>query len=84
MLNKIMKAMVRSPEGDIDFTGVLQGNTLSTYIYNLLRTSMDLIKENGFTLKKEKVNDIQQRLTDAIYADKALFTNTPGETEFLL
>ena len=60
MLYKNTKATVRSPVGDTNFfdivTGVLQGDTLTPYLFiicldNALRTSIDLIKENGFTLK---------------------------------
>ena len=41
--------------------GILQGNTLPSYLFiicldYLLRTSIDPIKENGFTLKEGKKN----------------------------
>ena len=61
--------MVRSSDGDIDFfdivTGVLQGDILTLYFFmicldNVLQMSIDIIKENGLTLKKEKVDDILQ------------------------
>ena len=67
MLYKNMKAMVRSPDGDTDFfnivAGILQGDTLAPYLFILcldyaLRTSIDLRKENGFTLKRQKADDI--------------------------
>ena len=63
MLYKDTKAMVRSPDGDRDFfdiaTGVLQGDTLAPYIFIIcldyaLRTSLDTIKEKGFTLKRAR------------------------------
>ena len=47
--------MVRSPDGDTGFfdivDGVLQGDTLASYLFiifidSVLRTSVDLIKEN--------------------------------------
>ena len=50
---------VHSPDEDIDFfdmvTGVLQGDTLAPYLFifcldYVLQTSIDQIKENGFTL----------------------------------
>ena len=56
-----MKAMVHSPDGNTDFfdivTGVLQGDTWAFYLFKIcidyvLWTSVDLIKEFGFTLKK--------------------------------
>ena len=58
-----VKVMVRSPDGDTDFfdivAGDLQGDTLVLYLFILcldyvLGTSIDLIKENGFTLKNAK------------------------------
>ena len=53
MLNKNMKAQFRSLDGDTDFfdivTGVLQGDTLIVRNLPRLKTSIDLIIENGFT-----------------------------------
>ena len=58
-----MKAMVHSPDGNTDFfdivTGVLQRDTLAPYLFILYldyipQMSIDLIKENGFKLKKAK------------------------------
>ena len=55
--------MIRTPAGDTDFfdvdTGVLLENTLAPYMFKTFRdyelsASIDLIKENGFTLKKRK------------------------------
>ena len=61
ILHKNIKVKVHSPDGDIEFFDiiacVLQGNTLAPYLfifcldYELL-TSVDLMKENGFTLTK--------------------------------
>ena len=55
--------MVHSSDGDTDFfdivAGVLQGDTFALYLFilclgHVLRTSIDLIKENGFILKKAR------------------------------
>ena len=62
MLYKNLKAMDHSPYRDIDFfnivTGVLQGDTLEPYLFIIcldyvLWISINLIKENGFRLKKK-------------------------------
>ena len=55
-----MKAMVCSSDTDINFdivTGVLQEDTLASDMFiicqdYILQTSINLIKDNGFTLKK--------------------------------
>ena len=61
MLYKNMKVKVHSPNGDRDFfdivAGFLKRDTLAQYLFlirehNVLRTSIDLMNENGFTLKK--------------------------------
>ena len=58
ILYKNTKAMVHSADGDTDFfnivAGILQGDTLAQYsliicLDYILQTSIDLIKENGFT-----------------------------------
>ena len=63
LLYKNTKATVCSPDGNIVFfdivTGVLQGNILASYLFihcldYLLWISINLIKENGFTLKKTR------------------------------
>ena len=62
MLYKNIKIKVRSPDGGTDYfdivAGVLQGDTLAPYLFIIyldyvLRTSIDLMKENGFKLAKE-------------------------------
>ena len=67
MLYRNTKVNVCSPEGDIDFfnivAGVLQGDTSAPYLFIIcldyvLQTLIDLIKEHGFTLKKQKAHDI--------------------------
>ena len=47
--------------------GVLQGDTLAPFLFIIcldyvLRTSIDLIKENGFKLKMQEADDILQKL----------------------
>ena len=92
MLYKNTKVKVRSPDGDTDYfdivAGVLQGDTLATYVFIIcrdyvLRTSIDLMKEKGFTLAKKKKKRSRrypaQTLTDADYIDNiALLANTPA------
>ena len=60
------KVKVHSSYGDTDFfnmtAGVLHGDTLFpypfiTYLDYVLWTTIDLMKENGFTLKKRKEAD---------------------------
>ena len=66
-----MKVKVLSPDGNTDFfdlVSVLQGDILALYLFiicidYLLRKSIDLMKENGFTLKKrQEAGDILQKL----------------------
>ena len=86
---------VRSPNGDIDFfdivAGVLQGETLTPYQFIICRdyvfqTSIDLMKENGYTLEKAKSKRYPARsITGADYADdKALLANKPTQAESLV
>ena len=95
MLYKNMKVKVCSPDGDTGYfdivAGGLQGDTLAPYLFiicleHVLRTSIDLMKENGFKLAKEKSRRYPaQTITDANYADDiALLANTPAQTESLL
>ena len=67
MLYKNKEVKVRSPDRDTDYSdivsGVLQGDTLAPYMFIIclhyvIRTSIDLIKENGFKLAKEKKQKI--------------------------
>ena len=60
MIYKNAKVKVRSPDGDRvlfdTIAGVLQRDTIATYLFIIcldyvLRTSIDLTKENGFTQK---------------------------------
>ena len=63
MLYKNTKVKVCSLDVDTDscniVAGVLQGNTLASFLFIIyldyvLQTLIDLMKENGFTLKKGK------------------------------
>ena len=63
MLYKNTKVKVRSLDKDTDYldivAGVLQRDTLASYLFIIclgyvLRTSIDLMKENGFKLAKER------------------------------
>ena len=89
------KVKVRSPDGDTDYfdivAGVLQGDTLAPYMFIIcldyvLRTSIDLMKENGFKLAKERSRRYPaQTITDADYADDIAFpANLPALAESLL
>ena len=95
MLYRNPKVKVRSPDGDTDYfdivVGVLQGDTLAPYLFiicldNVLRTSIDKIKENGFKLTKERNRRYPTKtITDADYADDiALLANAPAQAETLL
>ena len=71
MLYKKIKVKIRSSDWDTDFfvivPGVLQGNTLAPYLFIIcldyvLRTSIDLMKENSFPLKNQEADDIPHKL----------------------
>ena len=90
-----MKVKVRSLDGDTDYidilAGVLQGDTLAPYLFIIcldyvLRTSIDLMKENGFSLVKEWSRWYPaQTIMEADYADDiTLLANSPAQTESLL
>ena len=71
--------------------GVLQGDTLAQYLYIIclvyvLRTSIDLKKENGFTLAKAKSRRYSaQTIMDVDYVDDiALLANTSTLVQSLL
>ena len=90
------KIRVRSLDGDTDLfyiiAGVLQGDILASYLfiiclYYVLRTSIDLIKENGFTffLNARSRRYPAKTITDANYVDEiALLANTLAKAESLL
>ena len=86
---------VRSPGGDTEYfvivAGVLQWDTLVPYLFiicrdNVLRTSMDKIKVNGFEQTKKRSRRYPAKIiTDADYADDiAILANTPNQAETLL
>ena len=89
-----MKAMVYSTDGDSDFFDILavvsQVDTLASFIYIIcldyvVGTSIDIIKDNSLTLKKEKSSQYPAvTITDADDADDlALLENTPMQTKLL-
>ena len=67
---------------------MLQGDTLAPYLFIIyldyvLRTSIDMMKDNGFKLAKERSRRYPaQKVTDADYADD--IANTPAQAESLL
>ena len=90
-----MKVKVHSLDGDTDFfhivAGVLQENRLAPYLFIIcldyvLRTLIDLMKENRFTLAKARSRRYPAwTITDADYADGiALLANTPALAQSLL
>ena len=87
MLYENTKEKVRSPNGDTDVfdivAGVQQGDTLAPYEFIIcldyvLRTLVDLMEENCFTLEKARSRRYSARtITDADSVDdKALLANT--------
>ena len=89
------KVKVRSPDGDTDYfdivAGVLQGDTLAPYLFIIfrdyvLRTFIDIMKDNGFKLAKERSRIyLAQTITDADHTDDIAFlANTPTQVETLL
>ena len=92
ILYKNTKVKVRSPDGDTEYfdivAGVLQGDTLAPYLFiicldDVLRTSIDKIKANGFELTKKRSRTYPAKIiTDANFADDiALLVNTPNQAE---
>ena len=89
ILYRNTKVKIRSPDGHTDFFDivavVLHGDTLASDSFiicldYILWASTDLIKENGFTLKKKtRIRRYPaENITDADYADvTALRPNTP-------
>ena len=87
----LYKVKVRSPDRITDFFDivacVLQGDTLAPYLIIIcLRTSIDLMRENHFTVAKERSRRYPtQTITDTDYADDGeLLSNTPSSAESLL
>ena len=79
MRYKNMKVKVCSPDGDTAYfnivAGMLQGDTLAPYLFIIhldyvLRMSIDLMKEIGFKLAKERSKRYPaQTITDQDYAN---------------
>ena len=95
ILYRNTKAKVRSPDGDTEYfdivASILQGDTLAPYLFiicldNVLRISIDKIKENGFKLTKKRSRRYPAKtITDADYADDiAILAITPNQAETLL
>ena len=89
MLYRNTKVKVQSLDGDTDYfdivAGVLRGDSLAPYLVNICldyvpRTSIDLMKENGFKLTKERNRRYRtQSITDAGNTDDtALQANKPA------
>ena len=93
ILYRNTKVKVRWPDEDTGYfdivVGVLQKNTLAPYLLiicldNVLRMSIEKIKENGFELTKKRSRRYPAT-TDADYADDiAILANTPDQAETLL
>ena len=94
-LYKNTKVKVCSPDRDTDYSDIVagapQGDTLAPYLFIIcldykLRTSIDLIKENGFKLTKERSRRYPaQTITDVDYAnDIVILANTPAQAKSLL
>ena len=71
--------------------GQLQGDTLAPYLFIIyldyeLQMSVDLMKDNGFRLAKERsIRYPVQTITDADYTDDiTLLVNTPTQAKSLL
>ena len=95
MLYKNTEVNVPSPNEETDYfdilAGVLQRDTLAPYHFiicldNVLRMSLDKMKNNGFKLTKERNRSYPtQTITNADYAnDIVLLANTPIQAESLL
>ena len=90
-----MKLKVCSLDGDTNYfnitAGVLQGDTLAPYLFIIyldyvLKTSIDIIKDHGFKLAKERSRRYPaQTTTDTNYTDDiVLLANTPAQAKTLL
>ena len=95
-LNKNINTIVHSTDGDTNFfnifAGILQGDTLALLLFiicldYILQMSLDLMKENGVSLKKKARSRRYptKTITDADYADDlALLANTHTQTKYPL
>ena len=95
MQYKNMKVKIPSPDGNSDYfdivASVMLEDTLSSYQFIIcqdyvLRTSIDLMKENCFKLAKERSQRYpNQTITDADYADNiAILGNTSAKAKMPL
>ena len=95
ILYRNTKVKVRSLDRDTEYfdivAGVLQGETVAPYLFiicldNVLRTSIDKIRENGFELTKKRSRRYPAKtITHADNADDiALLANTPNQAETLI
>ena len=94
MLYGNTKVRVHSPDGDTDIftvvTRFFQGDTLTPHLFIIcldyvLRTLIDLIKENGFILKKARSRRYPaETIMDIDHADNiALLSNTLANIKIL-
>ena len=94
MLERNTKFKVPSSDGDTDYfdivAGVLQGDTSAPYLLIIsqayvILASIDLLKENGFTLKGPRSRRyLTETIRDADYADDiTLLVNTPAQAKSL-
>ena len=92
MLYKKTKVNIYSVNEDTDYFGIvagmLHGDTLALYLFIIcldyvLKTSIDLMKENGFKVAKERSRKHPvQTITDVDYTDDIeLLANLPAQTE---
>ena len=95
IIYKNTKVKVCSPDGDTDYfdivAGVLKGDTLVPYHFIIcldyvLKTSMNLMKENSFLLAMEGSRRYPtQIIMDTDYTnDIALIANSPAQAKSLL
>ena len=92
MLYKNVKVIVHSSNNDTNFidivTGILQGDTLAPYLFIIyidyvLWMSIDLMKENGLSLKMVRSKWYPAKtIMDADYL--VLLANTPAQAKCLL
>ena len=84
---KNTKVKVCSPDGDTDYfeivTGVPQGDTLAPYLIMIsidyvLRTSIDVMKENGNKIAKERRSYLTHTITNTHYADNSSSSKYTG------
>ena len=95
MLYKNTKIKVCPPDGDTGYfdiiAGVLQGDSLAPYLFvicldYMLKMAIDLLKENGFKLPKERSRRYPAQTTTDMdnINDIALLSNTPAQAKTLL